>query len=283
MNMTDTGREGPWAGLIGEALAEVFSRLPFEDRMTTVPLVCKAWKEASLDPACWRNVDMNGWFQGKVDEDYWWEFECESEVEFYIRKVVDRSHGQLIELHTMHCTDASIEHVAENCPSLTELSMPNSLLVTDKSAAKLAARCPKLEKLDVSDCYNISNQAMEAFGRSCTSLAWLGRNMLKMNQMSAETSGPEPGGDEEAIVMSKHMGKLKHLEMKRTSLSDLGLAHLAKGCGQLETLNLACCSALSPNALANVSRQCTNLKDFTKPITPRLHVSHQDFLMVLFE
>ncbi|CAM6119924.1 unnamed protein product [Calypogeia fissa] len=276
-------QEGPWAGMLGEALAEVFSRLPFEDRMVTLPLVCKSWRSATLDPACWRNVDMNGWFERKVAEDYWWEFECESEMEFYIRKVVDRSEGQLTELHAMHCSDAIIEHIADKCSSLTVLSIPNSLLVTDKSAAKLAARCPMLEKLDVSDCYNISNQALEAFGRSCPSLVWLSRNMMKKNQVSVDTAGPEPGGDEEAIVMSRHMGKLKHLEMKKTNLSDLGLIHLAKGCGQLETLNLACCNSLSPRALEEVSKQCVKLKEFTKPITPRLHVSPPDFFMVLFE
>ncbi|CAM6100023.1 unnamed protein product [Calypogeia fissa] len=274
MDMKGMAKEGLWAGLAGEVLAEIFSKLPFEDKMVTVPLVCKAWKDASRDPICWRKVDMNKWYQKKVEENYWWqyEFECETEIEFYIRKVVDRSKGHLTELHTMHCSDSVIEHIAETCPSLEVLSIPNSLLVTDKSAAKLAANCCNLERLDISDCYNISKQALEAFGQSCTSLVWLGRNMLNQDQVSVDTSGPERGGDEEAIVMSKYMGKLKHLEMKRTSLSDLGLAHLTQGCKQLETLDLACCSLLSLRALEDASKQCVNLTEFTKPMAQQLTI-----------
>ncbi|KAL2612659.1 hypothetical protein R1flu_024351 [Riccia fluitans] len=272
--------EGPWADLLEEALGEVFSRLPFEERLKTVPLVCKKWRRASYNPQCWRKLDMDGWFQKRTEEDYWFEFECESKVEFLVKQVVDRSCGQLLELRTMHCSDASIEYIADRCPSLTVLAIPNSLGVTDKSATKLAANCPRLLTLDVSDCYNISNQALEAFGRNCPGLNWLGRNMLKKQDL--RPTGAVPGGDEEAIVVSKHMGRLKHLEMKKTSLSDLGLAHLARGCNQLETLNLACCTALSPKALEDVSKQCANLKDFTRPITPRMHVN-PDFLWVFFE
>ncbi|KAL3680398.1 hypothetical protein R1sor_023354 [Riccia sorocarpa] len=272
--------EGPWTNLLDEALGEVFSRLPFEERLRTVPLVCKNWRRASYDPQCWRKVDMNSWFQKRTEEDYWFEFECESKIDFFIKQVVDRSCGQLSELRTMHCSDASIEYIADRCPSLRVLAIPNSLAVTDKSATKLAANCPLLQTLDVSDCYNISNQALEAFGRNCPRLHWLGRNMVKKQDLGA--AAPVPDGDEEAIVVSRHMGRLKHLEMKKTSLSDFGLAYLARGCNQLESLNLACCTALSPKALEDVSKQCTNLKEFTKPITPRMHVN-PEFLWVFFE
>lgn len=274
-----------WSNLIPEALAEVFSRLPFEERLRTVPLVCKGWRDASREPACWRFVDVEAWFQKRVEEDYWWDFDCEPTMETLVMKVVDKSCGQLRELRTRHCTDPAIEYIAERCPSLTVLSIPNSLYVTDKSVANLASNCRKLQVLDVSDCYNISNQALEAVGRNCTSLVWLGRNMLqgriRIRIDVAIPAGADPGGDEEAIVVSKHMVNLKHLEMKKTTLSDRGLAHLARGCGQLESLNLACCTALSPMALDRVSEKCPNIVVFTKPITPRMHVN-SNLLRVLF-
>lgn len=154
-------------------------------------------------------------------------------------------------------------------------------MVTNKSALNLATSTPRLQQLDVSDCYNISMSALEAFGRNCPSLVWLGRNMMKQNE-SFSGQSTTLGGDEEAVVMSRHMGGLKHLEMKKTSLSDFGLRHLASGCRELENLNLACCTALSPRALDHVRTNCSNLKTFTKPITPRLHIN-PDFHMVLFE
>ncbi|CAM6107869.1 unnamed protein product [Calypogeia fissa] len=269
-----------WAELIPEALTEIFRRLPFEDRLRVVPQVCKSWNEASYNPACWTVVDMEPWFIKKTEEDYWWEFDCESKVDHLVKLVVDRSCGQLRELRTMHVSDMAIDYIAERCPLITGLSIPNSLMVTNKSALNLATSSPRLQRLDVSDCYNISMPALEAFGRNCPSLVWLGRNMLKNNETISGQSSP--GGDEEAVVMSKHMGRLKHLEMKKTSLSDFGLRHLATGCRELENLNLACCTALSPRALDDVKRNCSNLKTFTKPITPRLHVA-PDFHVVLFE
>ncbi|CAM6090785.1 unnamed protein product [Calypogeia fissa] len=279
---SDAANQGPaWANLNPDALAEVFSRLPFEDRMRTLPLVCKGWRNASSYPVCWMYLDFQDWFQKRADKDYLWEFDSEPTVERLVMKAVDMSGGQLRELRTRYCTDAAVDYIADRCPSLTVLAIPNSLSATDRSITKLAAKCSKLQELDLSDCYNISNQALEAVGRQCKSLVWLGRNMLQKRNDPSPITGPIPGGDEEAIVVSKHMGKLKHLEMKRTSLSDRGLAHLARGCGELESLNLACCTAISPKALARVTEKCPNIVDFTKPIAPRMHVDSQR-LRILF-
>lgn len=262
-------------------LAEIFKRLPFEERITTVPLVCTTWREASYDPTCWRYVDMNGWFKKRVEEDFMWEFvsDCEDEMEFYIRKVVDRSCGQLKELQTMHCSDSAIGYLAEKALDLRVLSVQDSPYATDQAFVKLAENCKKLEKLDLSDCYNVGKQTLEAFGRHCKSLVWLARNMVRTNDFLLP--GPLLDGDHEATILSKHLPNLKHLEMKKSSLSDLGLSYIAKGCTQLESLNLACCT-LSPYALEQVPKFCTQLKEFVKPIVPRMHVNPK-FLMVLFD
>jgi hypothetical protein len=165
---------------------------------------------------------------------------------------------------------------------LTRLSISNSLNVTDSSVTNLAAGCPKLRVLDFSDCYNISSQALEAVGLNCKSLVWLNRNMVDNgNRHLLQQLPGVPGGDEEALVVSKHMVNLKHLELMKTSLSNRGLALIVRSCGQLESLNLACCTAISPEALDRVSLKCPNITDFVKPISPRMHVqSHR--LNVLF-
>lgn len=277
---TNGGRDD--SSLIGEVLlAQVFKWLPFEERLTTVPLVCKSWRSASFDPSCWRVVDMNGWFKKRVDDDFMWEFEfdCEDEMEFYIKKVVDRSCGQITELQTMHCSDGAVEYLAERCPNLTVLSIQDSPYVTSQAVKKLAESCKKLERLDLSDCYSIGNETLEAFGRNCKSLVWLARNMVRTNDFLSP--GPVLDGDDEATIVSKYLTNLTHLEMKKSSLSDVGLAHIVRACRHLESLNLACCT-LSPYALDQVPKFCPRLKDFVKPIVPRMHVNPK-FLMVLFD
>lgn len=102
-----------WAKLNPDALAEIFCRVPFEDRMRTLPLVCKGWRNASSYPACWRYLDMLDWFQKRAEKDYLWEFESESAVENVIMKAVDKSCGQLRLLRTKNCSDAAINYIAD--------------------------------------------------------------------------------------------------------------------------------------------------------------------------
>ncbi|KAG6551317.1 hypothetical protein Mapa_007103 [Marchantia paleacea] len=275
-----------WSILLDEALAEIFQRLPLPERLQVVPMVCKNWKKVACDPTSWRVIDMVPWIQQKMDAECMWEYDCEPVVDRLVKILVDRSRGLLRELRTMYVSDDAIEYMADRCPLLEVLTMQSSLGVTNKSALKLATMSPKLRHLDVSDCYNISKQALMAFGDNCPSLEWLGRNMVNQNATNHafESTSSPPGGDEEAITMSKHYPRLKHLEMKKTCISDRGLRHLAIGCRNLQSLNVACCYVLSPKALDDVSKNCTNLREFTKPITPRMHISPNDFqATMLFE
>ncbi|KAL2650394.1 hypothetical protein R1flu_018522 [Riccia fluitans] len=265
--------EGQWASLMSELLSDVFGRLPFEERLTTVPLVCKAWRTASLETACWRNVDMEPWINAKSEMDYGWEFDCKEELEAVVKLVVDRSHGHLRQLRTMYCSNESVRYIAENCPLLTDLSIAESFLVEDESAIVLAEKCRRIENLDLSDCYVLTTRSLEVFGRNCCSLISFSRNMLR----SHEFSGLDfPDGDQEAVTISSHMRALKHLELKKSnSLTDMGLMHIAKECRNLESLNIACCTAVSPGALEKVSSMCPKLKEFVKPVNPRVTVSQK--------
>ncbi|KAL2649358.1 hypothetical protein R1flu_017486 [Riccia fluitans] len=265
--------EGPWASLMNELLADVFVRLPFEERLKTVPLVCKAWKTASHDPHCWRDVDMEPWIKAKSETNYGWEFDCKEELEDVVKVVVDRSQGQLRRLRTMFCSNESVQYIAENCPLLIELSISESFLVEDESALLVAENCRRLESLDLSDCYVLTTRSVEMFGRNCCSLTSFSRNMARSHEF---TGMDLPNGDQEAVAIGCHMHGLKHLELQKSnSLTDFGLMQIAKGCKNVESLDIACCSGVSPRAMEKVSATCPNLKSFVKPINPRLNVNHK--------
>lgn len=41
-----------------EALVHVLELLPVDFRLAVVPLVCKEWRDAAFDPACWSHVEV---------------------------------------------------------------------------------------------------------------------------------------------------------------------------------------------------------------------------------
>ena len=67
-------------------------------------------------------------------------------------------------------TDASINAIAANCPSLTELNTTGCILLTDEAIKAIAANCPSLTKLDVGGCSNLSAEAITAIAANCQSL-----------------------------------------------------------------------------------------------------------------
>ncbi|KAL2628984.1 hypothetical protein R1flu_013670 [Riccia fluitans] len=47
-----------WDEMPLDALVQVFKRLPVEDRLQTIPQICKAWRKATFDPGCCQFVDL---------------------------------------------------------------------------------------------------------------------------------------------------------------------------------------------------------------------------------
>ncbi|CAM6081623.1 unnamed protein product [Calypogeia fissa] len=109
-----------WAKLVPEILTEVFQRLPFEDRLKVVPLVCKSWNEASWNPQCWTVVDMEPWLKRKTSEDSWWGFDFENHLKVchLIKVVTGRSCGQIRHLRTMALAQTAADSVARRYPKI---------------------------------------------------------------------------------------------------------------------------------------------------------------------
>ena len=47
---------GNWEELNTELLVDIFRRVGMESLLLDVPLVCKSWYKASLDPMCWKHL-----------------------------------------------------------------------------------------------------------------------------------------------------------------------------------------------------------------------------------
>lgn len=269
--------ERSWADLTYEAMVEILKRVGFEDLYVTVPLVCKAWRAASLDRACWERVHMEGCFNMRPETAAWWQPSFEKKMDYMVTLAVKRSCGTLRELSTRHCSNSALSHLASRCSSVRYVSVVSSCGITDLSICHIAKFCPQLEVLDVSECQNLTSYSLEQIGLNCKSLTVLkrnrfigdydpGRKSLLPPEYSRTTS--PANADAEVHVFSKLMPNLKHLELRYSKLSDQGLLSLVDGCTNLEHLDLIGCLNLTRRALDAAGEKLPNLKVFLKSTAP---------------
>ena len=50
-----------WEGLNPEILALIFTRIPAEQRIVVLSLVCKSWSQCLCGPYCWADIDIEQW------------------------------------------------------------------------------------------------------------------------------------------------------------------------------------------------------------------------------
>ncbi|KAI5083756.1 hypothetical protein GOP47_0003499 [Adiantum capillus-veneris] len=278
-----TEMERSWADLTYEALVEVMKRVDFEQLYVGLPLVCKAWRVASLDPGCWERVHMEPSFRIRSETDAWWQPAFEAKVDYMLKLAVDRSAGSLLELSTRHCSNSALSYLASRCPSARLVSVSSSRGVTDLSICQLAKSCPQLEHLDVSECQNVTVTSLEQVGQNCKSLTVLKRNRFignynpsRKSQLPSEysrTSSPA-NADAEAQVICTLMTNLKHLELRHTKLSDQGLFSLLDGCTNLECLDITGCLNLTRRAKEEARARLPNekLRDDKTPAQRNVNV-----------
>ncbi|EFJ25047.1 hypothetical protein SELMODRAFT_414319 [Selaginella moellendorffii] len=218
-----------------EILVHILRRLGFEDRYAAATLVCKAWRDAATDPACWDVANVEECFERRLEVALWSTDEFEERIDAMVKNVVDWSRGGLRELHARHCSNAALVYVASKCPRLQSLSMRDSPNLTDVAGAAIAAACPELRELDLSNTKCIS---LECF-KPCKSLGAAFANAM-------------PG--------------LEVLEFRNGALSDADLQSILDGCSKIRHLDLRGCQGLSNAAVEAAS---SIVPCFLKPL-PRL-------------
>ncbi|KAJ4873071.1 putative F-box/LRR-repeat protein 19 [Raphanus sativus] len=261
-----------WSELTPECLLAIFSRLSMGQRWNGPMLVCKTWMKLCQDPSLNTVLDLEAEFLSSPDSIYWWSPKFEEKVDSTIRSAVDRSHGGLKEIKVRHCTNQSLSYVAERCPNLEVLSVKYSPKVTVESMRNIALNCPKLIELDISCSYEISCECMELVGANCKNLQILKRNLMHPFEIERARHSIyacdlffETLGNVDAYVIGRHMSQLKHLELRHSTLTDIGLAHLCKECSSLEYLDLLGCRDLTTEGLTNHTSSLKNLKAIKKP------------------
>ncbi|KAL3686982.1 hypothetical protein R1sor_013291 [Riccia sorocarpa] len=215
-------RKISWAEVPPDTLVEVFRWLSVEDRLRTLPQICKAWRKASLDPGCWQFVDLTEWCEDQSGE----------VKDRMVKLVVERSYGGLQELRVSNLDgDASLQFLAQSgLTSMRTLCIPGSF-VTDSGLCELILTLPNLEHLDISKCGGITSKALEVIGQNCKSFSRLDWVMWPMHRAQ---SLPD---DCEGMAIAQNMPKLRHLVISAGQLSNSSCKAIRNNCPLLECLD----------------------------------------------
>ncbi|CAN1166814.1 F-box protein SKIP1 [Linum perenne] len=283
---SDPAAASYWADLTRECLINILSRLSLEDRWRGPMLVCKSWLAASTDSSLHLTFDLDGRFDSTLESPRWWSPEFERRIDSMLRSVVTWSDGSLSEIRARHCSDRSINLVAERCPNLQALSIQSSANVRDASMARLALNCVQLRELNISYCHEISDETLALIGQNCPNLKILKRNFLNWLDPSQHQGIVPDGyldscpqdGDSEAAAIGKCMPGLVHLELRFSKLTGKGIGSICQGCLELEFLDLSGCAKLTGRDIVNSTSSLKNLKQVKKPnfYIPRSLIGHSE-------
>lgn len=108
-----SGVSTDWSDLTHECLINILSRLTLEHRWRGPMLVCKSWLSACKDPSLHSTFDLESQFDSSCESSRWWTPEFERKIDSMLRCVVGWSDGNLTEIRVRHCSDRSLNFVAE--------------------------------------------------------------------------------------------------------------------------------------------------------------------------
>eukprot|EP00271_Cylindrocystis_brebissonii_P020632 TRINITY_DN6917_c0_g4_i1.p1 TRINITY_DN6917_c0_g4~~TRINITY_DN6917_c0_g4_i1.p1 ORF type:complete len:876 (+),score=157.82 TRINITY_DN6917_c0_g4_i1:188-2815(+) len=234
--------ERPWAELPLDLLALIIGRLPAEERLLTAPAVCRQWQEAARLSAAFAVVDVDEWSQG-----------------FTLYATVDSVEGPQA-LHR-YVQDALLSRAADLAGR--DLRAVRSRQCTADSLRLLAQRCPGLERLELPDLRGAFDVEMMAAAPCLPRLQSLTLQPLFVHGAMIEDGPVQPLlRPETLIAISQSCPGLTRLDLTECrQLSSAGLVSIAQNCTGLRSLNLDSCldANHAPAVMAAVARHCPSL------------------------
>ncbi|PSS32998.1 F-box protein [Actinidia chinensis var. chinensis] len=244
---------GRWEWMNPEVLALIFVRLPAEERLKTVAMVCRAWLEAVAGPYCWTEIDIEPWCRRCNRPDL---------VDSVVRKLVRRSKCTFRRVSAYKLGDTAFSYIANCGRCLKVLQIPMSS-VTDKVVEKHAELLANITVLDISYCLTITFKGVEAFGKHCKSLAHLKRNMPPPEWEKPALAEASKVNDTEAMIIADTMTGLRHLELCFGRFGDDGLNSILTKCKKLAYLDIQGC--WNVEFKGDLEDRCEQLTFFRNP------------------
>ncbi|KAL0916272.1 hypothetical protein M5K25_013767 [Dendrobium thyrsiflorum] len=238
-----------WEGLNHELLALIFTRIPADELVRTVPLVCRGWREAVVGPYCWSDIHIEDWCR-RVDRPH--------VIDFAVRKLVRRSRHSLRRLCAYRIGNWGFSLTAHFGNHLSVLQIPMSE-INDLTIQKSSGSLTALAVLDISYCKNITSKGIETLGKNCRSLVNLRRNMTPPEYESTQDNGVAAKiNEDEALAIANTMLGIEQLELAYGRFSDHGLDAILSNCRALSSLDINGCWNVKLDG--DVGIKCDSLK-----------------------
>ncbi|CAN8246195.1 unnamed protein product [Cochlearia groenlandica] len=225
-----------WAELPSELLVLIMLSLtPFEI-LENAQKVCRSWRRVSKDPSLWRKIDIRNHKGNR---------RC---VDGMCRQAVDRSQGDLVEIHIgKYGSDDLMEYIAHRSSNLRRLVFESLYGMTRKGLVKALAKLPSLEEIHFKSS-PFMRLDLNAIGHSCPNL-----KSLKIN-CSRHGSYQYKNDDQDALEIAETMHQLRHLQLLANRLTNKGLNAILDNCPYLEHLDLRQC--LNLNFSGDLEMRC---------------------------
>uniref|UniRef100_A0A5B6YY14 F-box/LRR-repeat protein n=1 Tax=Davidia involucrata TaxID=16924 RepID=A0A5B6YY14_DAVIN len=226
-----------WEDLNMDCLVNEFGRVGMESLLLDVPFVCKSWYKAAVDPRCWEqlifpNIDPDSWY----DDDsltsrlkYEYQVQGEFPVTAFTKFVVNRSCRSATKLVLPgFCTEEALFYVADECPALKILLLPNCL--SDDIMLKfpsLISKWKNLEQLRLGSSINMQ-EILAQINLHCN-------NFVGLSDPKGEI------GEDETLAIVTSLPNIKYLYLKRAYLAWENLVTILQGCKELVYFDVSDC------------------------------------------
>eukprot|EP00899_Mesostigma_viride_P013435 jgi/Mesvir1/22092/Mv18448-RA.1 len=155
-------------------------------------------------------------------------------------------------------SDRSVRLLCQRCPRLRHLCLAGcGDDIGDNSVSALAARCPLVEHLDVSGCARVGHASLAKLGSACPKLRHLNISGCSLS-------------DATLLALARGCQQLQLLDISdcKSGVTDVGVSAISRGCPGCATstsasagaLGLACCEGLSDATLGEIARGCPRLR-----------------------
>ncbi|KAL0442471.1 UNVERIFIED_CONTAM: putative F-box/LRR-repeat protein 21 [Sesamum latifolium] len=186
------------------------------------------------------------------------------------RHAVDRSQGQLIDIHIEYLGDDQLmQHISQRSSHLRRLTLACCYDISCEALIEALKRFPELEELHLIIMPSVLAGDIETIGISCPKLKSFTFNERGCMYPLLEESELDEFAEEEdcnecAVAVAKTMPNLRHLRLFANEMKNEGLQAILDGCPHLESLDLRQCYGIDLGGVLG-KRCCQQIKHLKLP------------------